>query len=414
MSPSSPIRSNRPLRPGSTVVALTSFVGLSTSAATASISAVVTWWAVVEGRTAGAFDVAALPFVLFGGATLAAGLLGVGLSVRGEGGKRYSPFVLALTLPSASLAAISATFLTPRTDWAGMFASVALVTWFLGLYSAVRFTHSFPRVLPSDLTVSRSEYLSGFSDLLDDLPFASRVWNVFRGTFGGIFLAEPLPVRLGSALRRWHVRRPAAMWAGVLGASVLVGSVVGPRWPPHPLAMLSTALLTWGGIILIIEGLALSYVIGGEQERLRVRWLLFALWIPFLLLPTIEWSVGLLGSGGPVGSWVSGILIGLAPWAFVLLLVYGVFVKGALDPVLALRKSTVLTGVGVVSFVLFSGIENALSGMVEDRIGLPDFTGALIAGAFVAGVLTPLKNQLDKLAKPDDPGASAGGTEVET
>lgn len=391
---------------------MTKFVGLSISAATVSISTVVTWWGIDEGRATGGFDVAAVPFVLFGGATLAAGFLGIGLSV--QRGRNYNPFVLALTLPSASLAAISATLVTPYADAAGLFASAALVTWFLGLYCAVRFTHSFPRALPSDLTVTRMDYLTGFSDLLDDLPFASRVWDVFRGTFGGIFLAEPLPVRLGTALRRWHVRRPAAMWAGILGASVLLGIAVGPRWPPHPLAMLSTALLTWGGIILIIEGLTLSYVIGGEEERLRVRWLLFALWVPFLLLPAVEWGVGLLGQGGTVSSWVSSVLIGLAPWAFVVLLVYGVFVKGALDPVLALRKSTVLTGVGVVGFLLFAGIENALSAMVEDRIGLPDFAGALIAGAFVAGVLTPLKKQMEKLAMPGDVGESAEGPPVVT
>ena len=57
--------------------------------------------------------------------------------------------------------------------------------------------------------------------------------------------------------------------------------------------------------------------------------------------------------------------------------------------------------------MLFSGIENALSEMLEQRIDLPALTGSLIAGAIVAGILAPLKRQLEKLARPGDPNPPA-------
>ena len=66
----------------------------------------------------------------------------------------------------------------------------------------------------------------------------------------------------------------------------------------------------------------------------------------------------------------------------------------------------------ILAFLLFAGIENALSELVEDRLGMPPFIGSVLAGGLVAGVLAPLKARLDKLAKPADRKAPLDGSPV--
>ena len=81
----------------------------------------------------------------------------------------------------------------------------------------------------------------------------------------------------------------------------------------------------------------------------------------------------------------------------VLCLAVAIFYRGAIDPALVIRKSTLYGALGVIFIVLFAGIENLIEETVEQRLGLPGMAGSLIAAGGVALALIPLHNKFRKL-----------------
>lgn len=90
------------------------------------------------------------------------------------------------------------------------------------------------------------------------------------------------------------------------------------------------------------------------------------------------------------------VLIVLAPLLLVSGSIMGVLYAGAIDAALALRRSTIYGPLGALGIVAFAGLENALSSLVESRLGLPSFVGPLVAGAIVAAFLIPVQRRVSR------------------
>lgn len=134
----------------------------------------------------------------------------------------------------------------------------------------------------------------------------------------------------------------------------------------------------------------------------RVRWIsggattAFLAWavlgtLPFALTP-------LLGDVG-WGLYVA-LALGIAPFAMLALLIGGlglaVFYQGAIDPRLAIRKTTVYGALGVLFIVLFAVVESLVSEVLEARLGLPSMLGAALSGAVVALIVIPLRGRFSR------------------
>ncbi len=105
------------------------------------------------------------------------------------------------------------------------------------------------------------------------------------------------------------------------------------------------------------------------------------------------------------------IAIFIAPLVLVTCAAIGILRSGAVDPALVLRRSTVYGALGVLGVVAFAGLENALSALVEARLGLPGIIGSMIAGALVAAVLIPVRGPLQRLVarRVQSPRGAAAG-----
>ncbi len=91
---------------------------------------------------------------------------------------------------------------------------------------------------------------------------------------------------------------------------------------------------------------------------------------------------------------VAVILLMLAPLVFVAGATVAILSAGAIDPALAVQRSTVYGLLGALGIIAFAALENALSAAVEERLGLPGFVGAMAAGGIVALVLLPFRGPI--------------------
>jgi len=238
--------------------------------------------------------------------------------------------------------------------------------------------------------------------------------------FAALFPRPLTPRRLPPALRAPWLRRlreatlrPLPVWTAAmvviaselwlidLVALFLPEGIEGGTWLP-----IRIALWTWIGMYLVyqvasiligLHNLRTSYRMATPEERSRMQWLLagfnVAAWMVvgafgiILLIVLADVSASALGAAVPLA-------IVLAPLVLVLCAAVGILYSGAIDSALVLQKSTIYGALGAVAVVTFAGIENALSNLIEQRLGLPGFIGAMVAGGLVTAVLIPVRNIL--------------------
>jgi hypothetical protein len=115
-------------------------------------------------------------------------------------------------------------------------------------------------------------------------------------------------------------------------------------------------------------------------------------------------------------------LIGFGPGVvglcLILSLAAAVLVRGALDPDVALRRTTIYGLLGVLYVAVYGVIENLLFGFLEDRLGLSNVASAVLLGAPLAVFMVPLHRWLapvvegrlqsvsDAVTLPDGPGSN--------
>lgn len=258
--------------------------------------------------------------------------------------------------------------------------------------------------------------------------------------FSGVF-PRPLEGRLGPPrlgrfrVGRWLRRVRVAFlspWA-VWGSAVLVYLV--QRFAPAALDWLSdpgatspeavptAALLGFLIAILLLAGYAVlamamgarnlrdGYRLAGPEERRRVLWVVAgfsgAWWLVLAAVGLIAVSAA-MGEGLDVLGVAAPIALVFAPLVAVIGAAIGVLYAGAIDPALALERSTVYGALGVTGIISFTALENALSELVEQWVRLPGFVGTMVAGGVVAAVLVPFRGVLRRWVGSRAEGDEAG------
>lgn len=92
----------------------------------------------------------------------------------------------------------------------------------------------------------------------------------------------------------------------------------------------------------------------------------------------------------------------------ILTVTLGVFYKGAVDPDLMIRRTTVYSAVTIVFVFLFAGFEEVVSEQLGRIIAGPRIVGAIVTGGFAALLVAPFHGWLTRLAKrilPESGGA---------
>lgn len=147
------------------------------------------------------------------------------------------------------------------------------------------------------------------------------------------------------------------------------------------------------GIGVGVSNLRMSYRLASPDERSRMMWVMSGFSVAAWLMVAAVGGTVVMGALDlpEVIAIVAMVLIVLAPLLLVLGCALGVLYAGAIDPALALRRSTVYGALGALGVVAFAAIENGLSGLVERGLPLPGFVGPLAAGALVAAALIPVQ-----------------------
>ena len=193
-----------------------------------------------------------------------------------------------------------------------------------------------------------------------------------------------------------------------------LGSVIPCSWCAEwllPAVAIPLTLLRFGSEFFF--GMALSFLIGGSligttvflsaqshgPQGSRIHWIFGGVTTAFIawaVLGILPFALGpLLGDLG-WGLYMAASL-GIAPFAMLIGgLGFAVLYQGAIDPRLAIRKTTVYGALGILSIILFGVIESLVSELLEARLGLPSMLGAALSGAVVAGMVIPLRGRFSR------------------
>ncbi|MDX1392741.1 MAG: hypothetical protein R3195_00050 [Gemmatimonadota bacterium] len=217
-------------------------------------------------------------------------------------------------------------------------------------------------------------------------------------------------------LRRW-LRHRYLPWVlactvplivqGVIPLALRIAGAVGV--PPErvaaamPVVLLATLTLIVAIVLGMVSVAAANFVAGyrraDEGSRRPALWLVVGIataalmivaslliWVVDAVLPT---SLGALST-------YAMLIIVVAPLFMLVCVAVAILYSGAVDPRLALRKSTINGIAGTLGLLVFAGLENTLSGWVEERLGLPGALGAFMAGAAAAAVFLPARWVLNR------------------
>lgn len=175
--------------------------------------------------------------------------------------------------------------------------------------------------------------------------------------------------------------------------------------------------------ILVYTGLAMLYLYAGyrsgtEEDRRRLFWLFEGALLLFTieLLEAIAFAAVGLGIL-PVAPelWMGWVWV-LEGWIALSCFSLAVFYSGALDSRLVLRKTAVFSASGVLAVVLFVAMEELVSELVVDLLGVGSNAGTLFAGVLAALAFRPLTDRVEKVVRarrqpadgaPADMGAGA-------
>ncbi len=329
----------------------------------------------------------------------------------------------ALSAVTALLACLLAALLlwkaVNRADARALILFLALLAVFWG--SLFRFLTVNANAHSVNVSLS---YGSGFVAQSASLAYLLAVAAFLR--FSSLFpvpLASAMlpPVRHLRLLRRLRTAllQGPVVWGCAIVCALLVwfvpraaGSLQGPgtasaQMPPAlSSVILGIAALVYVGlplatIVLGARNLRASYRVATPAQRHRVLWIVVG-------FTSAAWSLiaslGLLAVAGAFNldqPWLDLLIplgVVMAPLLVVTGTAIGILYGGAMDPALVVRSSAVYGALGALGVVVFAGIENLLSNLVEQRLGLPGFIGSMAAGALVTAALIPVRRPLHHAA----------------
>ncbi|MGH7477641.1 MAG: adenylate/guanylate cyclase domain-containing protein [Longimicrobiales bacterium] len=245
-------------------------------------------------------------------------------------------------------------------------------------------------------------------DFTYELYFAV-YWPVFTAAF--LRFGASFPQRLTQAdlpRRRWSpvesIERAALRPRLVWGAGTAIGLLAwiteaAPLVPP--VALVLGLLITFWNIsamLLSVRFFRLNLARADQRQRSRVLWMVQA--SVCYLLGYLTLVVLYLGIGG----WrnVPAVTLGFANAYLVLvllvalLLTMAIFYDGAVDPALAIRKTTIFGGVGALLLFAFFAIEGAVSALALRWLGIGESRSVWIAAAAVAVAVGPARRRVER------------------
>lgn len=198
----------------------------------------------------------------------------------------------------------------------------------------------------------------------------------------------------------WRRLQPRPLAALTAAACLLIAAL-----GTGELAALVAVAVLLTGAIVGARNMRGSYRRASEEERRRVLWVLNGFyglaWVLVLAIPgaiAIYTTAFLLAREraetlGDVGfQTVFGAGLLLLP----VCLAIGIFRGGAIDPRLAIRKTTIFGAVGALSLTLFMAVEGTASMQLMSMLNLPGNVAPWVAGSSVAVAFGPLRRWVER------------------
>lgn len=339
--------------------------------------------------------------------SIAASLLALAIAWRWDDSKASAFLGLGLALVALP------------ASWLGGLAAVARpVRAGLALAAGFRFSQSFPasgrHVRPSPPTMRPPESSKAWLGRTSaKMRSAIAGLNRFLSDHPGVVWAA-FPI---AAVTQWYALRRVppfveSLVVQAVGAEPASASYIGGRWifigewgvNPYEFArgalLFVVALMVTLVVAMMVQSLRSNLAVASEEDRRRGFWLVqgslagalvLGLGLAFRYAEIVSGSAFLLGR-----SILMRQFIDIAGLIFVLFLAFALFGRGALDPRLAIRRTTIVGGLGLTFLFLLAGLGNLAEAWVEDVIGVPGVIGTIAVGGGLALALVPLKRRLTR------------------
>jgi len=203
--------------------------------------------------------------------------------------------------------------------------------------------------------------------------------------------------------------KPGAVWGGALAAGAVAGIAAGAGQPVWHVVLVP--LLLWSlyrGVGLLRASYAVADPVGQRRILWVVQGLYSMLWLGVVMLGSMAY--GAVHGARAAAAGISpgdiqipyGVMMAanvsqsLSVLVMVVCLAFAIFFQGALDPRLALKRTTVYGMMAVSGALLFAVVENVASAFIADVLHLSDGFGAAVAGGVVALGFNPARDWLTR------------------
>lgn len=240
-----------------------------------------------------------------------------------------------------------------------------------------------------------------------------------------------------SALRRldrWSLE-PRIVWPAIF----VIGIAAPLAFPFHhtpgwleAIRTLFVFLLLWQILRLLrlqqrtatgTDAASMLWLVSGVYGVLVLPFL--ALLVGFVFSATVNITAGIAGTSVEgwsrnIGYWMGAFFQGVLPVLLTAVIAFAVLYKGALDPRLAIRKTTLYGAVVVIILAVFAALEFLISTTVAGGLGLSGTVSAALAGAAATAAIAPVRSLvkrrteewLDHWLPPGELGDAARGDRV--
>ncbi len=210
------------------------------------------------------------------------------------------------------------------------------------------------------------------------------------------FVPGPSDQRFARSLRgrieRWA--GGAYAWLGIAASAVLCLGLELFLSPSGQVLAVVCASLFVNGALRVFQA---QYRNSVQEDRSRILWMVqgsvLSVTVPmygFLLVNTSA-SFHVLEGAYPIA-------YALGPVALVICWTTAIFLHGAVDPALVIRRSAITGALSLLLLFLFAGAQSLVEGQISPLIGLPPIFSSAIAAGLVALAFVPLNAFLRKLA----------------
>lgn len=202
---------------------------------------------------------------------------------------------------------------------------------------------------------------------------------------------------------------PAAVWGGAAVAAAISGTAAATGQAAWHAVLVPVMLWSlYRGLGLLRAGYAVADPVGQRRILWVVQGLYSMVWLGVVMLGAMGYGAVQGGRAAAAGIPASEIQVpygvmmaanvsqSLSVLVMVVCLAFAIFFQGALDPRLALKRTTVYAMMAVSGALLFAVVENVASSFIADVLHLSEGFGAAIAGGVVALGFNPVRDWLTR------------------